>query len=271
MDSRHLTSILVDQIDSVEFSYFRDRTRIMQEVSTDMEDVQFTKTHQFRTMMVPNISSPFLNKILVAGPPDLALLTSSLEAFAVCSKDPTIEISPGAINVEVARLLFKKGFAQTNLYPIFILPLSDLQTTEPLLQTRLASTAKDLEDFQNMFVSGWKIPDMSSIKTKASIAKWMGHPNWHLYVAYEKGQPISCAVLYRKDEFGFLLDAITPESFRGRGGQSALLLKRILDAKKIGIKQIFTHTEFGSISQKNMEKIGMRPSYFRSTWTKIDS
>jgi len=72
-----------------------------------------------------------------------------------------------------------------------------------------------------------------------------------------------------KNSIGYLADAATPETFRGKGAQTALLIARIRDAMACNAELMFTRTEFGSTSQKNMEKLDLRISYARAFWTKL--
>ena len=90
-----------------------------------------------------------------------------------------------------------------------------------------------------------------------------------MYLAYLGDQPIGCAVLYLKNSIAYLADATTPEKFRGNGAQTSLLLARFKDAIASNSDLIFTRTDFGSTSQKNMEKQDLRISYTRAFWMKL--
>jgi hypothetical protein len=72
-----------------------------------------------------------------------------------------------------------------------------------------------------------------------------------------------------KNSIGYLADATTPEKFRGKGAQTALLLARFKDAMAGDADLMFTRTDFGSTSQKNMEKLDLRISYTRALWTEL--
>ena len=82
-------------------------------------------------------------------------------------------------------------------------------------------------------------------------------------------QPIGCAVLYLKNSIAHFADAATPERFRGKGAQTALLLARFKEAITYGADLITARADFGSTSQKNMEKLDLRISYAKAFWKKF--
>ncbi len=53
----------------------------------------------------------------------------------------------------------------------------------------------------------------------------------------------------------------TLPEFRGRGGQTALLRRRVSDASSSGCDLVVSQATPGSTSQRNMERIGFHPAY----------
>jgi hypothetical protein len=181
-----------------------------------------------------------------------------------------IEISPGALNEEMVKFLQAHGFANTKFLPVFLKPVHELTTQRSdSLVVKQVSSLDELKHFQELYVTGWKLNPNVAPTLKAYIAGWNKFSDWRLYIAWLGGQPIGCAVLYTKNSIGYLADATTPEEFRGKGAQTALLLSRFKEAKTLGADLMFARADFGSISQKNMEKQDLRISYARAFWTKL--
>ena len=62
---------------------------------------------------------------------------------------------------------------------------------------------------------------------------------------------------------------LTSERFRRRGSQKALLKHRINLAADLGLENLYTDVEFGSVSHDNMEKLEFPTVFLNSLWTKV--
>ncbi len=58
-----------------------------------------------------------------------------------------------------------------------------------------------------------------------------------------------------------------PPEFRGRGCQTTLLQRRLADAAAAGATLAIAEASPGSISQRNMERTGLRTAYTKAIWT----
>jgi len=73
--------------------------------------------------------------------------------------------------------------------------------------------------------------------------------------------------LYIDDGMGYLSGGATLPAFRKRGCHTVLTQRRSLDAARAGCELILGHTgAFGSISQNNMERAGLRIAYIMMSW-----
>ena len=125
--------------------------------------------------------------------------------------------------------------------------------------------------FADTAVAGFGMPP--------SMATWLaqivGRPHWHAYVTLVGGEPASAAAMYVLDDFAWLgIGASRPE-MRRRGGQRALLARRIADAAKFGAKHATTETGvpqpgLPAPSYSNILKSGFSVAYVRPNWTEID-
>jgi hypothetical protein len=73
-------------------------------------------------------------------------------------------------------------------------------------------------------------------------------------------------VLYVKNGFGLLADAATLPEFRGKGCQSALIYRRLVDAVQKNCAILTSFVEFGSASHRNIERAGLRVAYTKALW-----
>ena len=103
---------------------------------------------------------------------------------------------------------------------------------------------------------------------RSYVERWLDVPGWALYLAKEEDLPVGVGVLFRNGDVAYLADAATVPEFRGRGAQSALISQRIVDAWQPPVRLVFRRAEFGSSSQRNLERAGLESRYTVSIWTK---
>jgi hypothetical protein len=93
-----------------------------------------------------------------------------------------------------------------------------------------------------------------------------GRPGWHLYLACVEKTPAGTALLHVQDQTASFPAATTIPSFRGRGCQSALLRQRMVDAVRAECILLVGQTGVGTVSQHNMERVGMKIAYTKAIW-----
>jgi GNAT superfamily N-acetyltransferase len=125
-----------------------------------------------------------------------------------------------------------------------------------------------MEDFLNALLAGWGIPAEHCEPAKINMRGWLGVPDWRLYLARIDGKPAAAAKLFVKDGVGLFPDAATRPEFRARGLQTALLRHRAAVAAQAGAELVYSQAAFGSVSQHNMERIGMRVLCTRIIFTR---
>ena len=267
MKHLHLTTDLISKIDEVEFLYTQDRMNAIRDFRNEPDCVKYIKRENLRAVMLPSSPNPFFNRILLSGPVSTDSLDEVLDLYNADGANPHLEISPGALDEELAKFLQAQGYAQTKFLPVYVKPVDELSASHSdSLRVAQISTPKDLSQFQDLYLEGW---DIKAAVIRSYIERWSKYADWKLYLAYLGDQPIGCAVLYLKNSIAYLADATTPEKFRGKGAQTSLLLARFKDAIASNSDLIFTRTDFGSTSQKNMEKQDLRISYTRAFWMKL--
>ena len=83
------------------------------------------------------------------------------------------------------------------------------------------------------------------------------------------GDGASNSSLFVHGDTAYCADATTDPAFRRRGLHSALLQRRITDARNAGADLVVSGAEFPSASYRNMERIGMRLMFVRALWSVV--
>jgi len=178
------------------------------------------------------------------------------------------EIVPGYYDAALGRELARLGYYQSGFHAALV---CEPQPTAPGASAAIAieriADAAGLEVFLGTHAAGWRIPDVAGFK--ANVRGWLAQPGWSLYLARLDGKPAATAILYVADKVGYCADAATDPAFRGRGLQTALLHRRIVDAGAAGVDFVCSGADFLSQSHRNMERAGMRVQFVRGLWTAL--
>jgi len=101
----------------------------------------------------------------------------------------------------------------------------------------------------------------------------IGRPGWSHYLGFDPGgTPVATAAMHIEDGVAWMGYGATLEEARGRGWQTALLLRRLVDAREAGCRLAVTETgeeterEPVNHSYRNMVRTGFRLGYARRNW-----
>lgn len=95
----------------------------------------------------------------------------------------------------------------------------------------------------------------------ATIAAYPFMAHTTCYLAWIDGDAAGAGTLSIHDGLAELFGASTRLPFRNQGVQSALLASRLAEAQRLGCDLAVVHTEPGSASQRNVERMGFRLAY----------
>ncbi len=89
------------------------------------------------------------------------------------------------------------------------------------------------------------------------------------YLVEHEGVPIATGSLGVHDGVALLAGASTIPSARGRGAQSVLLARRLVDARARGCELAMIVASVGTQSQRNAERSGFGVAYTRTKWKRV--
>src|SRR6185295_12834458 len=135
-------------------------------------------------------------------------------------------------------------------------------------QIERVESAKALESFKTTYVRAWQAEAWLAPTLQLYMDRWLQLPGWTLYLAIQQELPIGVGVLFEDGDVAYLADAATIPASRAHGAQSALIARRIADASRESSRLVFSRAEFGSTSQRNLERAGLRSNYTVTIWTK---
>ncbi|EYD78315.1 hypothetical protein Rumeso_00144 [Rubellimicrobium mesophilum DSM 19309] len=146
--------------------------------------------------------------------------------------------------------------------------LTDLPEAGSRLDLRVVGPDR-ASDFGSVVAAAFGAPPPFA----AWIASLVGLPGWTVYVAYEGETPGAAAALAVSGEVAWLGMGCALPEFRRQGAQSALLARRLGDARGQGARVAVTETGTpppGGIadhpSYRNITRAGFQPLYLRTNW-----
>src|SRR4051794_21974109 len=102
------------------------------------------------------------------------------------------------------------------------------------------------------------------------LAALIGRDGWRIYGAYAGGELAGAGALHLQADVGWLGIGATLPEHRGRGGQQAVMARRIADAAAAGATTLTTETGIlpgrANPSLRNMHRSGFVLAYERANW-----
>lgn len=259
---------VVEDVHAAQFEYLRGRMNAMRDVRRDPNATCFFEAEHLRACVAPGIPNPFFNQVFISGAAQLQDVESALALFEQHGMKPQLDLGSGATSSALARCLSQRGFVHTQSYPVLIQPERDAAESpeSDILVTRVESVTA-LEAFKDVYVRGWQVEAWLAPSLQSYMEHWLSLPGWTLYLASQQNVPIGIGVLFEHSGVAYLADAATAPESRTRGAQSALIARRIADARQNGARVVFSRAEFGSISLRNLERAGFESRYTAAIWT----
>jgi hypothetical protein len=183
-------------------------------------------------------------------------------SFGACgSRSWMVSVKPGAVDAEAA--LARSGFVRhPRNWAKFLLDTH----RPPYARTDLE--IRELGDGDGRVFGETAGAAFGMPSAAAWLGNIVGRPHWRVFAAFDQGEVVAAGALWIKGRDAWLGIGGTRTSHRRRGGQSALLARRVAAAREAGCTMITTETgvphpgEAGP-SFDNIQRAGFRIAYVR--------
>ncbi|MBV8840870.1 MAG: GNAT family N-acetyltransferase [Alphaproteobacteria bacterium] len=217
--------------------------------------------------MAEHLPVPSFNAVVGLQAGDEGELEAVLAWYREHDVATQVEIVPGLEDAKLLAALTRLGYYQSGFHASVIARPRDAAAPDPAVDVVRVTSADELEDFLDAYVTARRIPDGEGFKR--NVRPWLHEPGWSLWLGRHDGKPVAEAILYLRDGFAYLADAATTPALRGRGLQSALLAHRLRHAANEGAEFACSGASFLSTSHRNMVRAGMRLQFVRALWTAV--
>ena len=211
----------------------------------------------------PGLDSPMLNRAIglgIAQHPTDADLDEIDSFYRDAGVHYYVSLAPG-VQRSVGDLLRERGFADAYAWMKFSRGVEAVSTRETALDVE---PTQDGSTFFRIVSAAFNLPPDSQWKWDGVA----GRPSWHLFLAFDAGEPVAAGALFVHDGGGWIGAAGTLGEHRGKGAQGALLAARIERARELGLHDLVTETgqrlpERPSNSYRNILRAGFAEAYLR--------
>ena len=256
-------------LDRVERRFWRDIWESVPHEAASEHGVELRDFGALQATLTRDLPQvPILNLVLGAPEASGVDLEYALAWSAEQGVSPCVPLTPGLPGSPQAQArLREKGFEPGYAWMKFVRDSHPPRFPEPSDLEVVEPATADEEPFGTIAAVGFGMPAWAA----AFFAHLPGREGWRCYVARVEGKAQACAAMLIEDgiaEFGI---AATLEEARGRGCQTALLRRRILDAAEAGCHTLFVETgeqvpDRPSGSYRNILKAGFEEAYVRPNW-----
>jgi len=178
----------------------------------------------------------------------------------------TVCVSPVSTPPDLGERLLAHGLRRGTDFAKVIRPTN----SPPEISTELRIEqvgAEWLDAFVGVNLAAWDVPGAFS----PWFAGTVGRPGWNHYIGFDGDEPVTTGALHVSDGIGWLGFGATLPNHRNRGGQGAVMSRRIHDAGALGCTIV--HTETGAEtpdspnpSYRNMIRTGFEFAYLRPNY-----
>ncbi|HVC33355.1 MAG TPA: GNAT family N-acetyltransferase [Chloroflexota bacterium] len=173
-----------------------------------------------------------------------------------------IAISPFHANEHLLASLAQRGCRQAEFMSVmFGVPAGDQPAPAAGVTVRVCQTPA-LDEFLPLWLASAPAEDPTILPAivRAEFAAW------RCYVATYRGEVAGVAALHVADGVGVLAAGATRAEYRDRGCHTALLRRRIADAHAAGCDLVLSQATPGTVSQRNMERVGFHTACTQAIW-----
>jgi len=241
----------------------------LQEQTNSPFDVQIERFGNVTAYLAATtVEAGWWNRVNGMQEEDIVHLDDILAFYRIYQQRFYIDMEPSTLTEALSRALIARG-----LYPsvggTILYGLPQLEETSPLQGVTIRESGpEEIQIFIQLWADGFELPANDDRNTIMAIRSTIfSVPSNGRYIAYVDGIPAAMAGLYIREGLSLLSGGATLPAFRKRGCHTALTQRRLSDAARAGCELVIGHTGgFGSISQNNMERAGLRIAYQMISW-----
>ena len=263
---------LVREIEESEMEYMIDRMEAIQSRPGNPEGIEVKRFGSAVCYYSKTMPWPSFNRVKGLRSEDASQLDAIIDFYQSRDRKAQFEIVPSFVDQNLLKSMAERGYYQSGFHnSLYMEPrLFGVNEAVDSASIRIEDLQEDqFELYAAIHCRGFGLPDSGIAPVAQNNKVLFERPGWRFFLAYYEAIPAAVGVMFMKDRTASLTFAATLPEFRGKGLQQALLKHRVAEAYRNDCGLVVGQCAFLSQSHRNMERIGMKLGYVRTTWTKL--
>lgn len=258
---------LILQLEQSEKDYMKDRMEAIHNRQGNPEGVEIAYFGNAMCLYSKTMPWPGFNTVKGLAAEDLDYLDPIMDFYARRERKVQFEIVPSRVDQQVLSELSKRGLYQSGFHvSAYCAPHDELMDIPDHVQLKEVGE-EDFATYAAIHCRGTGLPDSGIPHVAENNRVLWQRPGWKYYMAFVAGQPAAAGVMYTKEGISSLTFAATLPEYRGQGLHLYLLNARLNESARQSSELAVGQCAFLSQSHRNMERIGMKIGYVRTSWT----
>ena len=262
---------LAERIEYSEIDTLSSRLAEIQNIDGNPMGVEIKKFGHATAFSAKNIPGPSFNTVKGLKQGDEEQIEQIIEFYKKKDIPVRFELTPAHTSSQLLSRLSEAGYFHNDFHTTLYMPLIHLEKTvethsEKITVRKLKKS--EFDTFAEIYTKAFLMPSF----LKGGVAKnneiLFTNKHWTFYLACYENEPVGIGVVFIKDGIANLAAAATLPEIRNKGIQSALIKQRIHEATLQECDLIVGQAKYGSVSQNNMERAGLRIAYTKAIWVK---
>ncbi|MFD0959062.1 GNAT family N-acetyltransferase [Paenibacillus chungangensis] len=262
---------LVHEIESSEIQYMLDRMTAIQSKAGNPEGIEMKHFGSTLCLYSERMPWAMFNTVKGMSSADAEYIDDIIAFYEARGRAVQFELVPSRADHKLLKQLAKRGLYQSGFHNS--LYVDSLQADMAHIPNSITIQELQEDEFQlyaAIHCKGTGLPDNGVPYIAANNEIMYHRPGWKYFLAYDDQVPAAVGVMFIQGAVASLTFAATLPEYRGRGLQQALLKRRIWEAMERGCRLVVGQCAYLSQSHRNMERVGMKLGYIRTTWSKQD-
>lgn len=258
---------LANRILQSETAFLRSRISSIGERSGNPEGVEIERFGKATAFYVKTMPWPLFNSVKEFSEDDVDLLEEIVRFYGERKRAFQLDVNPVGCSSKLFVRLAETGLCQEGFHTVLYgLPREETPVFPAGIRVREVENEADFDVYAETHCIASGMLPAHKHHFANNNRGLLNRPGWKLFVAYWHDRPAAVAAMHTDGDVASCALAATIPDFRGNGLQTALLLKRMYEARRADCRFVVAQASFGSASQRNLERAGMRVAWTRAVW-----
>jgi hypothetical protein len=253
-----------------EIDYITSRIQSIGERDGNPEGVEIETFGRTTACYIRTMPWGIFNSVKGLSDEDSGSLEDILQYYEARDRNFQLDLNPVRASTPLFQKLAEHGLRQSGFHSVLYgLPVSEKPELPNQISIIKIEQPEQFEHYAEIHCLGSGMPLSDKHHFVNNNIGLLNRAGWSIYLAYWSGIPAAVAVMHISKGIASCTLAATAPAFRQRGLQYALLQRRLHEAYKDGCELVAAQASFGSSSQRNMERAGLKLAWTRSTFTRL--